>query len=138
MKRLPLLLVLFLSVNAFASKPKYQSPPEGSIQSIELSKEFDQNAYAAEKKYADKDVLIWGIVLSVGSDIAGDPYVITLGKDRFSPVQLMVPKSDESLLKIKKYDTVVVTCHNPAAFAGSVIARECKINDVVKSTVTKH
>lgn len=59
--------------------PPAPTPPAGSISAIQLYREASGNTFAAQEKYAGKNIQVWGVVQRVAADAQGRPTVYLKG-----------------------------------------------------------
>jgi hypothetical protein len=72
--------------------------------------DFDSNEIAADRKYANKKIMIYGKVDSTNEDALGDGY-FSLNSSPFKSVQAHIAnESIEQAATIKRGDTVVLVC----------------------------
>ncbi|EMH0680450.1 hypothetical protein V5887_000383 [Klebsiella aerogenes] len=106
------------------------------INSITLSKAFDNNAVAAKKNFNENTPTIVGTVTSVDTDILGNPFISLQGKDGWSSVLLEVDEADPYLLKVNKRDIIEATCEKTSGVTlGDVIMKNCSVSRLMG---TKH
>ena len=100
------------------------------ITAVQLFKEYEANEIAADKKYEDKILEVTGVIGSFGKEILGKPYVtFKTGEYEFDQnVQAVFYRTEEEkLLKLKKGQTIKVSCTSPGRITISVILDKCSI-----------
>lgn len=119
-------LLLFFSSNVLAQKGS------DAIGSVHLTKNFSNNALAAEKKFNENKPPIIGRITAIDKDIIGDPYVILQGTSALNHVQLMINENDPEILNANKGDVLQASCDTATSALGGVLARGCSIDKIYK------
>ena len=93
-----------------------------TITAIKQLKEYESNALLADKKYKGKVIKVRGIVESIeNNDATGDPNIIFTATTGYNGVRAEFSKKYlDTLLKIKKGDSVTVTCIGNGSLLGIV------------------
>ncbi len=102
--------------------------PSYSVSAHEIIEEYDNNEIAADKKYKGKYITISGKIESIGKDILNDPFaILESGNYNWNGIQCMF-KDENDLIPFSKGNDIVVRCKVSGKSLGSVLVRECIID----------
>lgn len=97
------------------------------ISSDALQRDYDKNEIAADEKYKDKDLIIYGQVTSINRGIGEDYYLELKGGDNeFMPPRANMQITEkEYLAKMKKGEHVYLFCQGDGMLLGSAQLKNC-------------
>ena len=102
-----------------------------NTQSVE--RDYEENEFAADRKYKGKTLLINGTIDSINSGINDEPYVVFKSKRIFNGLQAKFSKSasPEKISALRKGKLLTLVCLGDGEIMGTPMLRDCEFEEKV-------
>lgn len=132
MKRIFSFLICSLFIFASATPSWADEPDKTVIHAKTLWKEFDDNAFAADEKYAGREILIKGEIKSIKKNVFTNLPVIELEVSSMHSVDCQMQVNDQKkaitpVEKLKKGEEVVIKGKVKNYLTNSVQIEDCQL-----------
>ena len=115
-----------ISSSEINSSPDNNISPDFKDTQEKIDNEYNKNPIAANRKYKNKRIKIYGDVRDIGYDYKGRPYLrLSNGKDISDIHLLFDEKSTDNLSKLWKGQSITVTCTGNNEYS----MKDCLINN---------
>ena len=116
---------------ATESNTQSEAPVETiEVTADELLKAYKENELAGDKAYKGKNLIVTGILDSIESGMGDSPYLTLKAGDEyeFNTPQAHFQKSEtDSLIELKKGESVTLHCIGNGEIIGSPMISDCKV-----------
>ncbi len=118
-----------------AETTEVAAQPEIIVETVEVTADellaaYKENELAGDQKYKGKTLVVTGVLDSIQSGIGDAPFLLLKAGDEyeFNMPQAHFDKSEtESLVALKKGESITVQCVSSGEVMGSPMLNECKV-----------
>lgn len=100
------------------------------VTALQLSKAYNANEVAADRKYKGKEMLVYGIIAGIDKDFMNDIIVNLNSGNSFLPVRAhLEDEQDDKAASLAKGGEIIVQCNGGGFIIGSVVLNKCVIKE---------
>lgn len=109
--------------------------PEPVVETIEVTADelldaYKENELAGDKKYKGKTLVVTGVLDSIQSGMGDTPFLLLKAGDEFEfnmPQAHFDASETDSLVALKKGESIKIQCVSDGEMIGSPMLKECKV-----------